>query len=78
MGATRHRRHITSHPIAAPRMTSAALQAMPLGCCEDCGHDYRARMDRTAFEGVVEILAVRGNAVAKRGPSRRRTCPRVR
>ncbi len=45
-----------------------ALELVSFAHRQDCGHDHRAGMHRSALERVVEILAVRGRAVHERRP----------
>ena len=55
-----------------PEEGRAAVELLPLADGEQRRHDHRAGMDRAAFEGVVEILAVNRGAVDERGRGRRK------
>jgi hypothetical protein len=44
-----------------------AVAAEAFACGEHRGHDDRTAVDRTAFERVVEVLAMRGGSVDERG-----------
>ena len=54
-----------------PRISVGAGETVLLGRGEHRRNDHGAGVHRTAFEGVVVVLAVRGGAVAERGGRRR-------
>ena len=59
-------RHVASTPATMPSERRAAVAPETLARGEHRRERHRARMDRPAFEGVVEVLAVRGRAVDER------------
>ena len=50
-----------------PSNAALAVRLVPLAGGEHRRHDHRAGMHRPAFEGVVEILAMRRRAVDEGG-----------
>ena len=63
LGATKLSRQIVSTPTAIPLSARQPVEAFLLGRGQHRRDDHRAGMHRTAFEGVVEILAMRRRAV---------------
>ena len=63
LGATKLSRQIVSTPTAIPLSAIPPVEAFLLRRGQHRWDDHRARVHRTAFKGVVEILAMRRRAV---------------